>query len=168
MSIPATCPKCHFTVSVPKEYLGRKAKCAQCREVFVVGETPKPETPSKPAKEVKKIPNPLASHGPVILCPTLQTKEQYQKFRAAILGPLQEPVAMEPVSTGYKLALGLLAAVLALLFCAYLGMILGLCYLEYYYFTEILGAMTKELESAQGKSGTAMLAAILAVPTELS
>ena len=164
MSIPATCPKCHFTVSAPKEYLGRKAKCAKCREVFVVGETPKPETPSEPAKVVKKIPNPLMSHGPVILCPTLQTKEQQQKFRAMILGPLQEPVAMEPVSTGYKLALGLLAVVLILLFCVYLGMIAGFCYLEYFYFTEGFGNMMEQMKDTEGKGVVGMFVAMLAIP----
>ncbi len=204
MSIAAVCPECQNTVTAPEEYRGRKAKCAKCRTVFIVGQAhsspsvsaaepraavktqPVPKTVSPSTSGVRptaapsqtgaaakeKIPNPLLLRGQIALCPTLHTKDQFNRFRQTILTPLQEPIAMEPVSTGYKLALGVLAAILILLFCAYLGMIVGLCFLEYYYFTGTFETFTKDLKEpfgpGSGRGAVLLIAAYLAVPVGLA
>ena len=133
---------------------------------------PKPMAAASPAPKPavdttagKKVPNPLLLRGQVALCPTLHTREQYEQYRKTILEPLREPLAMNAVSTGYKVALTILALILVLLFCTYLGMILGLCYFEYYYFTEIFGSLMKGLDTTGNAKGkVAVFVAYLAIP----
>ena len=193
MSINAVCPGCNYAVNVPDEYLGRKAKCAKCRAVFTVGDSPQvllnstedssvatkvspsnsvanPQPRTSTAKT--KTPNPLHLHGQIVLCPTLKTQDQYNRFRQSILDPLKEPIEMEDVSTGYKLALGFLAVILILLFCTYLGMIIGLCFFEYYYFATTFEPFLKSLNptegSGQAKATILLIAAYIAVPVGLA
>lgn len=96
--------------------------------------------------QIKKVPNPLESYdGNISLCPTIHTKEQLKRYRTMLLTPLQTPLPVEKMTIGYKIGLFLTALFMILLPIVYIGLIVGLCVLEYFYFV-----WTKDMEVTKG------------------
>lgn len=116
----------------------------------------------------KKVPNPLQPVGGFVeLCPTLHTREDLDRYRAALLTPLQTPLEHRKMSGGYKLALFLTAIFMILLPIAYLAMILGLCALEYFYFVGTFDNFAKSLEGSSGKGSIVAWILYFSVPVAL-
>lgn len=176
MSIQAVCPHCRHSHEVPEQFLGRKATCSSCRQLFViesgVGSAPAaaPKSAAVAAKSDSaekpgKVPNPLRTRERVALCPSLRTKEEVQRFRAMLLKPLlNEPMETIPLPTNYKIGLTVLAIVLVILFCIYLGMIFGLFAFLYYYLQWCYTDFTTSASTADSRNAVLAIVLYSAVP----
>ncbi|MDR1925139.1 MAG: hypothetical protein LBQ66_12275 [Planctomycetaceae bacterium] len=96
----------------------------------------------------EKIPNPLVPvGGTMFLCPTLQTHDELNSYRASLLTPLQTPLKVKKMTFAYKCGLFLTGFFMILLPLVYVALIAGLCFLVYLFFT------TSELQEAASESG---------------
>ncbi|GHT14400.1 hypothetical protein FACS1894170_11380 [Planctomycetales bacterium] len=75
--------------------------------------------------------------GAVLFCPTLQNQDEFNRYRAMLLKPLQTPLKSRKLSFGYKFGLFLTAMFMVLLPMVYIGLIAGLCDLGYEYFMAV-------------------------------
>lgn len=115
-----------------------------------------------------KIPNPIQPAGGFVeLCPTLQTQEELTAYRAALVTPLQTPLEPRKMSVGYKFGLFLTAIFMILLPLVYVGMVLGLCYLEYLYFTTTFDEFSQNTGGSSGKPGTFAWILYFSIPVAL-
>ena len=129
--------------------VGRSGNCAKCYTPFtIVAET----TAAKSAESAKpKIANPLVAPGSMKICPSLKSREEYEKYRTMLLAPLQTPLPVLKMTTGYQLGLLLIVFFLVLLPLVYLGVIVGLATAGYYYFAATWDSLQENLE--QGRTG---------------
>ncbi|MDR0390844.1 MAG: M48 family metalloprotease, partial [Planctomycetaceae bacterium] len=121
-----------------------------------------------PKKSSAKLPNPLLPHdGNIALCPTLQSQDELNRYRALLLTPLQKPLQVEKMTFGYKFGLFLTALFMILLPLIYIGLIAGLCVLEY----KSIGLVSTKIQehvnqqsTEKSKESTNEMIACIAIP----
>ena len=156
MPISTKCPHCNAVFKVRDDLVGRTAKCAQCHVSFTIAA----ESAEPPEQ---KIANPLIADDNMKICPSLHSREEYEKYRKTLLTPLQTPLPLPEMTTGYRLGLVLLVFFLFLLPLVYVGIIAGLIAAEYYYFASTWELWLEHLEKGGGKAW-----AYFIIPTALA